>query len=86
MSAPQPFLPNEAKDALPAGAEGDFLLPVCMPYFELLVGEDLAVVVLTTSEDQRVGVPMGLQALHDLRETIDEALRMLQAPEGGSVQ
>lgn len=82
MAGPKPFLPNEAKDALPEGAEGDFLLPACMPYFELLVGEELAVVVLTTAEGQRIGVPMGLQSLYDLRETVSEGLRMLQAPAG----
>jgi hypothetical protein len=83
MTGLKPFLPNEARDALPEGAEGDFLLPVCMPYFELLVGEDLAVVVLNTAEGQRIGVPMGLQSLYDLKETISEALRMLQAPVNG---
>ena len=86
MTNRKPFLPNEAKDALLEGAEGDFLLPACMPYFELLVGEELAVVVLTTAEGQRIGVPMGLQSLYDLKETVSEGLRILQAPEGGSVQ
>lgn len=86
MADEKPFLPDQAADPFPRGTTGDFLLPICLPAPELLMGEDLAVVVLTTIEEQRVGIPMGHQALSDLRETIDEALRMLQAPEGGSVQ
>jgi len=86
MPDPKPFLPDQAAEALPVGAEGDFLLPICMPNLGLLMGEDLAVIVFKMVEGQRVGVPLGVQALSDLRETITEALRMLQAPEGGAVQ
>lgn len=86
MDDRKPFLPSEAKDALPAGAEGHFLLPICLPLPGLLMGEDLAVIVLETVEGQHVGVPLGIQALSDLRETITEALRMMQASEGGTVQ
>ena len=86
MSDQKPFLPDQAAEPFPPGTTGDFLLPICLPKPELMMGEDLAVVVLTTIEDQRVGIPMGHQALSDLRGLIDEALRMLQAPEGGSVQ
>ena len=84
MSEQKPFLPSKAKDALPD--EGDFLLPICLPGPGLLMGEDLAVVVLNTLQGQRVGIPLGLQAVSDLREVLDEALRMMQAPEGGTVQ
>ena len=62
------------------------MLPFCVPGAEMLMGEDLAVVVVSTVEDQRVGIPMGLQAISDLHALLGEALRMLQAPEGGSVQ
>ena len=84
MSAQKPFLPSKAKDAF--HDEGDFLLPICLPDPGLLMGEDLAVVVLNTLQGQRVGIPLGLQAVSDLREVLDEALRMMQAPEGGTVQ
>ncbi|NEU13573.1 hypothetical protein G3T14_15745 [Methylobacterium sp. BTF04] len=62
------------------------MLPISLPAPELMMGEGLAVIVLTTVEDQRVGIPMGHQALSDLHKIIGEALRLLRAPEGGSVQ
>jgi hypothetical protein len=86
MSEQKFFRPSEAREVFALTGPGDFLLPICLPGPDLMMGEDLAIVVLTTIEDQRVGIPMGHQALSDLREIIDEALRMLQAPEGGSVQ
>ena len=86
MAEPKPFLPDLAADPFPPGTTGDFLLPICMPKPHLMLGESMAIVVLTNVEDQRVGIPMGHQALSDLRVMITEALRMLQAPEGGSVQ
>ena len=79
-----PFRPDQAKDALEG--EGDFLLPICMPKPDLLMGEALAVVVLTTVEGQRVGVPLGMQGLSDLHEVTREALRLLHAKDGDSVQ
>ncbi|MGW5960939.1 hypothetical protein [Methylorubrum thiocyanatum] len=78
------FRPDQAKDALEG--EGDFLLPICMPKPDLLMGEALAVVVLTTVEGQRVGVPLGMQGLSDLHEVTHEALRLLQAKDGDIVQ
>lgn len=86
MAVQKPFMPSEAKEVFAAPDPGDFLLPICLPSPDLMMGENLAIVIVTTVEDQRVGIPMGHQALSDLREIIDEALRMLQVPEGGSVQ
>lgn len=86
MSDRKPFRPSNAKEAFPKPVEGDFMLPFCVPGAEMLMGEDLAVIVVSTVEDQRVGIPMGLQAISDLHALLGEALRMLQAPEGGSVQ
>lgn len=83
---PPSFKPDAAFDAIPQGAQGDFLLPICLPVPGLLVGEDLAVLVLTTVEGQRVGVPMGVEALSDLQKVALEALRMLQVGEGDAVQ
>jgi hypothetical protein len=84
MSDSPPFRPDKAKDALEG--EGDFLLPVCVPKPDLLMGEALAVIVLTTVEGQRVGVPLGMQGLSDLHEITGEALRLLQAGDGDTVQ
>ncbi|WP_252871049.1 hypothetical protein [Methylorubrum extorquens] len=50
------------------------------------MGESLAVIVLTTVEGQRVGVPLGMQGLSDLHQVTREALRMLQAEDGDTVQ
>ncbi|EHP90080.1 hypothetical protein [Methylorubrum extorquens] len=79
-----PFRPDRAKDAIEG--DGDFLLPICAPKPGLLMGESLAVIVLTTVEGQRVGVPLGMQGLSDLHEVSREALWMLQATDKDSVQ
>ncbi|CAO4174860.1 hypothetical protein [Methylorubrum extorquens] len=84
MADPPPFRPNKAKDALES--DGDFLLPICLPEPEVMVAGDIAIIVLTTAEDQRVGIPVGMQALSDLHEIIGEALRRMQAGEGNTVQ
>ncbi|MRI54046.1 hypothetical protein D8770_08770 [Methylobacterium sp. DB1607] len=84
MSDSPPFRPDKAKDALEG--KGDFLLPICVPKPDLLMGEALAVIVLTTVEGQRVGVPLGMQGLSDLHEIVREALRLLQAGDGDTVQ
>ncbi|WHQ68526.1 hypothetical protein [Methylorubrum extorquens] len=79
-----PFRPDRAKDAIEG--DGDFLLPICAPKPGLLMGESLAVIVLTTVEGQRVGLPIGMQGLSDLHEVTREALRMLQAKDKDSLQ
>ncbi|KQQ12423.1 hypothetical protein ASF56_04450 [Methylobacterium sp. Leaf122] len=84
MADSPPFRPDTAKDAIEG--DGDFLLPICAPKPGLLMGESLAVIVLTTVEGQRVGVPLGMQGLSDLHEVTREALRMLQATDKDSVQ
>jgi hypothetical protein len=82
MADSAPFRPDRAKGAL----EGDFLLPVCVPKPDLLMGEALAVIVLTTVEGPRNGVPLGMQGGSDLHEITREALRLLQAGDGDTVQ
>lgn len=84
MVEPSPFRPDKAKDAIEG--DGDFLLPICLPEPDVMIGEDIAIIVLTTAEDQRVGIPVGMQALSDLHEIIGEALRRMQAGEGNTVQ
>ena len=86
MGDQKPFRPTEAKQAFSEPTEGDFMLPFCVPGAEILMGEDLAVIVVPTQERQRVGIPMDLQTVSDLHALLGEALRMLQAPEDGSVQ
>ena len=86
MTAPRPpFRPTEAVDVL-GETEGDFVLPLCLPRPSLLVGEDLAVVVLDTIHGQRVGLPLSPQGVTDLHAVLGEALRLLQARDGGPVQ
>ena len=84
MTDPKPFLPTEASE-LPAGP-GDYLVPICIAKPDVLMGELMAVVVFETIKGQRVGVPLGMQAMSDLRVALGEALVSLQASEGGSVQ
>lgn len=84
MSDSPPFRPDKAQAAI--NGDGDFLLPICEPNPGLLMGEALAVIVFTTVEGQRVGVPLGLQGLSDLHAVTREALRLMQASDGDSVQ
>lgn len=86
MSEPKPFHPGTAVDILPPDAEGDFLTPVCMPGAEMFLGETMAIVVLKTMENQRIGIPMVLQTVSNLHDLLGEVLRQMQAPEGGSTQ
>ncbi|CAM3092642.1 MULTISPECIES: hypothetical protein [Methylobacterium] len=81
----KPFRPGDAIDVL-GETEGDFVLPLCLPKPSLLVGEDLAMVVLDTILGQRVGLPLSLQGAADLHAVLGEALRLLQTPDGGSIQ
>jgi hypothetical protein len=86
MTDPKPpFRPTDAVDVL-GETEGDFVLPLCLPQPSLLVGEDLAVVVLDTIHGQRVGLPLSPQGVADLHAVLGEALRLLQARDGGAVQ
>ena len=86
MTDPKPpFRPAEAVDVL-GEIEGDFVLPLCLPPPNLLVGEDLAVVVLDTIHGQRVGLPLSPHGVADLHAVLGEALRLLQARDGGPVQ
>lgn len=86
MTEPKPpFRPTEAVDVLGETA-GDFVLPLCLPKPSLLIGEDLAVVVLDTIHGQRVGLPLSPQGAADLHAVLGEALRLLHARDGGSVQ
>jgi hypothetical protein len=86
MTDPKPpFRPSDAVDVL-GETGGDFVLPLCLPQPSLLVGEDLAVVVLDTIHGQRVGLPLSPQGVADLHAVLGEALRLLQARDGGAVQ
>ena len=86
MTEFRPFRPNEAVEIFPDNAEGDFILPACVPEVDLMMGEEMAVLLLTTVEGQRVGVPLELDALSALYAVLGEALLRMQAPEGGTVQ
>lgn len=86
MSDPKPFRPSDAEPASLDPPEGDFMMSFCVPGAEILMGEDLAVLVLPNQEGQRLGLPMSLQTVSDLHALLGEALRTQQAPEGGSVQ
>lgn len=82
MTEPKPFRPDKAAHAQFGGLHTDFILPICLPDPELMVGDALAVLVVTTLEGQRVGVPMGVNALEHLREIVAEGMRLLQADGG----
>lgn len=83
--AKPPFRPADAVDVL-GETEGDFVLPLCLPQPSLLIGEDLAMVVLDTIHGQRVGLPLSAQGAADLHAVPAEAIRLLQGRDGGPVQ
>ncbi|MGH1587148.1 hypothetical protein ACRBEV_00860 [Methylobacterium phyllosphaerae] len=56
-----PFRPADAVDVL-GEVEGDFVLPLCLPQPDLLIGEDLAMLVLDTIHGQRIGLPSARRA------------------------
>ncbi|WP_457106550.1 hypothetical protein [Methylobacterium sp. P5_C11] len=80
-----PFRPADAVDVL-GEVEGDFVLPLCLPQPDLLIGEDLAMLVLDTINGQRIGLPLSPQGAADLHAVLGEALRLLQARDRGPVQ
>jgi hypothetical protein len=86
MTDQKPFRPSSTEQAFSEPMQGDFMLPFCVPGAEILMGEDLAVLVVLNQEGQRLGLPMDLRAVADLHALLGEALRTLQAPESGSVQ
>jgi hypothetical protein len=79
MAEHSPFRPDKAANVQFGELHTDFILPICMPDPELMVGEDLAVLVVTTVEGQRVGVPMGVTALEHLQGIVEAGLKVSQA-------
>ncbi|WP_437871435.1 hypothetical protein ACSD7O_24185 [Methylorubrum extorquens] len=79
-----PFWLESAKDAFEG--DGDFLLPVCGGEPDLMMGEDMAIIVLTTVGDQRVGLAIGIQWQSDLHEITRDAMRLTRAEDRSSVQ
>lgn len=84
IAEPPPFRADTAKDAVEG--DGYFLLPICGPKPSLMLGESLAIIVLTTVEGRRVGIPLGMQGLSDLHQVTHEALRLMQTTDEGTVQ
>ena len=52
----------------------------------LLLGEQLEILVLTTTAGHRVGVPMGHQTLANLHIIVMQGLALLKAGDGDAVQ
>lgn len=48
--------------------------------------DDLAVLVVTTVEGQRVGVPIGVNALEHLKGIVEAGLRVVRAGNEGPAQ
>ena len=80
-----PFRPDKAAHVQFGELHTDFILPICLPDPEIMVGDALAVLVVTTVEGQRVGVPIGMNALPHLQGIVAEGLRMLRAGDGDAV-
>jgi hypothetical protein len=86
MVTPKPFRPDKGARVQFGELHTDFILPICLPDPELQVGDALAVLVVTTVEGQRVGVPIGVNGLDHVQGIVAEGLRMLRAGDGDEVQ
>lgn len=82
MTEPTTFRPDKAARVQFGELHTDFILPICLPDPELQVGDALAVLVVTTVEGQRVGVPIGVNALEHLQGIVKAGLQMLSAGDG----
>ncbi|WP_267355720.1 MULTISPECIES: hypothetical protein [unclassified Methylobacterium] len=78
MTQPTPFRPDKAAYLQLGELHTDFILPICLPDPELQVGDALAVLVVTTVEGHRVGVPIGVNALEHLRGVVEAGLRVMR--------
>lgn len=85
MPGPKPFRSDEAAHVQFGKLHTDCILPICLPNPDLMVGEDLSVLVVTTVEGQRVGVPMGVNALMHLQGIVAKGLRALKSGDGDAV-
>ncbi|MFB0491260.1 hypothetical protein ABIE45_003846 [Methylobacterium sp. OAE515] len=86
MTALAPFRPDKAANVQFGELHTDFILPICLPDPELQVGDVLAVLVVTTVEGQRVGVPIGVNALEHLKGIVEAGLRVARAGERDATQ
>ncbi|MCJ2051691.1 hypothetical protein [Methylobacterium sp. J-070] len=86
MTQLEPFRSDTAARAQFDDLHTDFILPICPPDPELQVGEVLAVLVVTTVEGQRVGVPIGVNALEHLQGIVEAGLRVVRAEDEDLVQ
>ena len=75
MTKAKPFIPLKAADPIAHSAEGNFLLPVCLPKPGLPSGKNLAVTVQDTIRSRRIDVAPSAQALADLHAVARYAAR-----------
>lgn len=78
MTDPEPFRADKAAQLKLGELYTDFILPICLPDPELQVGDALAVLVVTTVEGHRVGVPIGVNGLEHLRGIVEAGLRVVR--------
>lgn len=86
MADPNSFRPDTAAYLQLGELHTDFILPICLPDPELQIGGALAVLVVTTVEGHRVGVPIGVNALEHLRGIVEAGLRMVRIEDEGAPQ
>lgn len=82
MNDPKPFRPDKTAHIQLGELHTDFILPICLPDPKLQVGDALAVLVVTTVEGHRVGVPIGVNALEHLLGIVEAGLRVVRAGDG----
>ncbi|WP_267422720.1 hypothetical protein [Methylobacterium sp. GC_Met_2] len=85
MTDTKPFRSDKAAYLQLGELHTDFIQPICLSDPELQLGEALAVLVVTTVEGQRVGVPIGVNALEHLQEVVAAGLRLLRSGDEGAV-
>ena len=64
---------------------GTYLLPLCVVRPELMLGDEVAIILLNTSDGAQVGIPLTHQSAGRLQELLAEALRRTK-PDMDAVQ
>jgi hypothetical protein len=54
---------------------GTYLLPLCVVRPELMLGDEVAIMLLSISEGSQLGIPLTHQSAKRLQELLAEALR-----------
>ena len=85
MSADTPDDDRDPTEIVLQG-EGPFILPFCDSDVEIGIGDQIALLTMTTLDGQELQIPFGLAVLKELHALTGEALRHLESSDGTTLQ